>query len=160
MTKTPATRLISPEMRILVLLALTTLILASAPYWAGRSNIRLFGEFYSFLALAVLWNLLAGYAGLISVGQQAFVGLGGYTLFVVSAGLGLSPILELVIVSLTRRSTSAGLMLKGVRPVGNNGTWQLPHNAVVVTRLLRIRPTADPWTIRTSCRSGGEDAGR
>ena len=95
MTKTPATRLISPEMRILVLLALTTLILASAPYWAGRSNIRLFGEFYSFLALAVLWNLLAGYAGLISVGQQAFVGLGGYTLFVVSAGLGLSPILAI-----------------------------------------------------------------
>ena len=30
------------------------------------------------LALAQCWNLLAGYAGLISVGQQAFVGLGGY----------------------------------------------------------------------------------
>jgi branched-chain amino acid transport system permease protein len=33
------------------------------------------------LALAQCWNLLAGYAGLISVGQQAFVGLGGYILF-------------------------------------------------------------------------------
>ena len=30
------------------------------------------------LALAQYWNLLAGYAGLVSVGQQAFVGLGGY----------------------------------------------------------------------------------
>ena len=30
------------------------------------------------LALAQCWNLLAGYAGLVSVGQQAFVGLGGY----------------------------------------------------------------------------------
>jgi branched-chain amino acid transport system permease protein len=28
-----------------------------------------------------LWNLLAGYAGLVSVGQQAYVGLGGYVLF-------------------------------------------------------------------------------
>jgi branched-chain amino acid transport system permease protein len=28
-----------------------------------------------------LWNLLAGYAGLVSVGQQAYVGLGGYMLF-------------------------------------------------------------------------------
>ena len=28
--------------------------------------------------LAQYWNLLAGYAGLVSVGQQAFVGLGAY----------------------------------------------------------------------------------
>jgi branched-chain amino acid transport system permease protein len=28
-----------------------------------------------------LWNLLAGYAGLVSVGQQAYVGLGAYVLF-------------------------------------------------------------------------------
>ena len=34
-----------------------------------------------YVALAHLWNLLAGYAGLASVGQQAFVGLGGYALF-------------------------------------------------------------------------------
>ncbi|HVG52066.1 MAG TPA: branched-chain amino acid ABC transporter permease [Xanthobacteraceae bacterium] len=33
------------------------------------------------LALAQCWNLLAGYAGLVSVGQQSFVGLGGYVLF-------------------------------------------------------------------------------
>lgn len=92
-TPSSSSRLISPEARILVVLALTTVILASAPWWAGRSNIRLFGEFYSFLALAVLWNLLAGYARLLSVGQQAFVGLGGYTLFVVTTGLGLSPLL-------------------------------------------------------------------
>ena len=31
--------------------------------------------------MAQCWNLLAGYAGLISVGQQAFVGLGGYALY-------------------------------------------------------------------------------
>ena len=33
------------------------------------------------LALAQCWNLLAGYAGLVSVGQQAFVGLGAYAMF-------------------------------------------------------------------------------
>lgn len=31
-----------------------------------------------YVLLAVMWNLLAGYAGLVSVGQQAFFGLGGY----------------------------------------------------------------------------------
>ena len=39
---------------------------------------RLIGEMAYYLALAQLWNLLAGYAGLVSVGQQAYVGLGGY----------------------------------------------------------------------------------
>jgi ABC-type branched-subunit amino acid transport system permease subunit len=31
--------------------------------------------------LAQSWNLLAGYTGLVSVGQQAFVGLGAYVMF-------------------------------------------------------------------------------
>ncbi|MFN4154342.1 MAG: branched-chain amino acid ABC transporter permease [Paracoccaceae bacterium] len=30
------------------------------------------------IMFATMWNLLAGYVGLVSVGQQAFVGLGGY----------------------------------------------------------------------------------
>ena len=46
-----------------------------------RHNLRLLAEIYSFVALASLWNLLAGYAGLVSVGQQAYVGLGAYVLF-------------------------------------------------------------------------------
>ncbi len=36
---------------------------------------------FTMLALAQLWNVLAGWGGLISVGQQAFVGLGAYALF-------------------------------------------------------------------------------
>ena len=79
-------------------LALTlcvTLAVATAPWWAGRAELRLFSEFLSFLALAVLWNLLAGYAGLLSVGQQAFVGLGGYVFFVLAGSVGLSPYLAI-----------------------------------------------------------------
>jgi branched-chain amino acid transport system permease protein len=37
-------------------------------------------RFLTLLCLAQMWNLLAGYAGLVSVGQQAFVGIGAYTL--------------------------------------------------------------------------------
>jgi ABC-type branched-subunit amino acid transport system permease subunit len=33
------------------------------------------------LVLAQFWNLLAGYGGLVSVGQQAFVGIGAYAMF-------------------------------------------------------------------------------
>ncbi|KAJ54764.1 ABC transporter permease [Actibacterium mucosum KCTC 23349] len=63
------------------LLALTILALALAPLWAGRADLRLLMEVLAYLALAQMWNLLAGYTGLISVGQQAWVGLGGYLFF-------------------------------------------------------------------------------
>jgi ABC-type branched-subunit amino acid transport system permease subunit len=36
------------------------------------------------LTLATMWNLLAGYAGLVSVGQQAFVGLGAYFVLILA----------------------------------------------------------------------------
>lgn len=43
---------------------------------------------FIFIMFATMWNLLAGYAGLISVGQQAFIGLGGYCMVrLVDAGL-------------------------------------------------------------------------
>jgi branched-chain amino acid transport system permease protein len=41
-----------------------------------------------YILMAVSWNLLAGFAGLVSVGQQAFIGLGGYfVLRLVEAGV-------------------------------------------------------------------------
>ncbi|AXS42158.1 branched-chain amino acid ABC transporter permease [Breoghania sp. L-A4] len=66
--------------------------LAAAPLWAGRSDMRLMAELYSYLALASLWNLLAGYTGLVSVGQQAFVGFGGYMLFALAMFFGVHPL--------------------------------------------------------------------
>ena len=63
--------------------------LAVAPSWAGRADLRLLMEAFSFLALAQMWNMLAGFTGLISVGQQAFVGLGGYLFFALAIFAGL-----------------------------------------------------------------------
>ena len=81
-----------PALRVTLGLVLIAAILFSAPLWTGRAELRLIGEIMSYLALAVLWNLLAGYAGLVSVGQQAFVGLGGYVLFICVIWLGLPPL--------------------------------------------------------------------
>jgi branched-chain amino acid transport system permease protein len=55
--------------------------LVSLPWWGDAGWMRLIAEMAYYLALAQLWNLLAGYAGLVSVGQQAYVGLGGYALY-------------------------------------------------------------------------------
>ena len=32
--------------------------------------------------MASMWNLLAGFGGMVSIGQQAFVGVGAYTVLV------------------------------------------------------------------------------
>src|SRR5262249_24271016 len=45
----------------------------------GRATLIVFAYY---AALAQMWNLLAGYAGLVTFGQQLFIGLGGYTLAV------------------------------------------------------------------------------
>jgi len=66
--------------------------LAAAPWWAERANLRLLAEIYAYVALASLWNLLAGYAGLVSVGQQAYVGLGAYILFALAMLGGVHPL--------------------------------------------------------------------
>jgi len=68
--------------RIFALVAVAILIaLVAMPWWGDAGTMRLVGEMAYYVALAQLWNLLAGYAGLVSVGQQAYVGLGGYALF-------------------------------------------------------------------------------
>ena len=62
--------------------------------WVGTSGtMRMVVELIALLVLAQMWNLLAGYAGLVSIGQQAYVGLGGYALIVLADDLGMNPFL-------------------------------------------------------------------
>ena len=79
------------------LIAVALVVLALAPFWAERATLRLLAEIFTFVALASLWNLLAGYAGLVSVGQQAFVGLGGYFLFALVVLLDAHPVAAIFI---------------------------------------------------------------
>jgi ABC-type branched-subunit amino acid transport system permease subunit len=60
------------------------IVLAYFPYlvYAGTTAILVQG--FIVLTLASMWNLLAGYAGLVSVGQQAFVGLGAYFVLILA----------------------------------------------------------------------------
>jgi branched-chain amino acid transport system permease protein len=53
-------------------------VLAMFPYIFYSGTTQILVQAFIVLTLASMWNLLAGYAGLVSVGQQAFVGLGAY----------------------------------------------------------------------------------
>jgi branched-chain amino acid transport system permease protein len=65
----------------LLVLAAVVLLLAFGPLWLSPAQMQVAIKMCIYLALAQMWNLLAGYAGVVSVGQQAYVGLGGYMLF-------------------------------------------------------------------------------
>ena len=71
-------------------------VLALFPYivYSGTTAIMVQGLIV--LTIASMWNLLAGYAGLVSVGQQAFFGLGA-SFVLIPAMHGLSPFLSLPI---------------------------------------------------------------
>lgn len=56
-------------------------VLVTVPWWASEAQARDLVELFTLLALAQMWNLLAGYAGLVSIGQQAFIGIGAYSLY-------------------------------------------------------------------------------
>lgn len=56
--------------------------LAIAPYVLDPSITSGWIKLFYLITLATTWNLLAGYAGMVSVGQQAYIGLGAYGLFV------------------------------------------------------------------------------
>lgn len=72
-------------------LALIALAVA-APAFATRTLLQDLFFILTMLTLAQAWNLLAGYAGLVSVGQQAFVGVGAYALFGAVILLGIDPV--------------------------------------------------------------------
>lgn len=64
-----------------IVAALTVCAGLAAPMYLPRAMLQDLFFILTMLTLAQSWNLLAGYAGLVSVGQQAFVGLGAYTMF-------------------------------------------------------------------------------
>lgn len=62
-----------------------------APRFLDAGALRLCAEILLALCMAQMWNLLAGYTGLVSLGQQLFVGIGAYTLFAASQYLAVPP---------------------------------------------------------------------
>ena len=80
---------------VVALLALGALY--ALPAIGPRSVVQdLFG-ILTLLVLAMNWNMLAGFAGLVSVGQQAFVGIGAYAMFAAIILLKLDPLLGVAI---------------------------------------------------------------
>jgi branched-chain amino acid transport system permease protein len=95
------------------------------------------------ITLATMWNLLAGYTGLVSIGQQAFVGLGGYGLIVVSNGYDQDIYFSVLPAGLIALGASAIIALVAFRLRGGYfavGMWVIAE----VVRLLVKNYKGDP----------------
>ena len=69
---------------------IVVVVLALFPYIVYSGTTAIMVQAFIVLTMASMWNLLAGYAGLVSVGQQAFVGLGAYFVLILAIN-GTSP---------------------------------------------------------------------
>src|SRR5215207_5431965 len=67
------------------------LLAATLPFWGESSWMREFVEIACYLIFAIMWNLLAGYGGMVSIGQQAFFGFGGYVMLMLGNFAGVNP---------------------------------------------------------------------
>ena len=109
--------------------------LSAVPWTRDAGLMRVIVEFTALLVLAQMWNLLAGYAGLVSIGQQAYVGLGGYALIVLADDLGVNPFLAVPLAGLVAAAfalPTAALVFRFSGGYFAVGTWAVAE----VYRLL------------------------
>lgn len=115
--------------------------LALVPVWGTSSLMRTLVEFLSLLVLAQFWNLLAGYTGLVSIGQQAYIGLGGYALIALADLGGLDPFVSVLLAGLVAALfalPTAALVFRFRGGYFAVGTWVVAE----VYRLLIANTTA------------------
>ena len=117
---------------------LALLLIAGAmalPAIASRSLIQDLFFVLTMLTLAQLWNLLAGYGGMVSVGQQAFVGIGAYAMFAGVILWVMDPVLAIPLGGLAALILAIPTAFFAFRLAGAYfaiGTWVIAE----VTRLL------------------------
>ena len=65
-------------------------LLVIAPFMGQQYILTQMTLILIYMAMGQMWNLMAGYAGLLSLGLQAFIGIGGYSLTILSINFGVN----------------------------------------------------------------------
>ena len=110
----------------LVVAAVLVAVAASMPFWAESSWMRDFVEIACYFIFAMMWNLLAGYGGMVSIGQQAFFGFGGYLMLVLGNFGGVNPFVAIPLAALASGLIAVPVSWVAFRLSGGYfaiGTW-------------------------------------
>ncbi|MHC6152104.1 branched-chain amino acid ABC transporter permease [Bradyrhizobium elkanii] len=123
-----------------VLLVIAAFAIA-VPWLSTFAVQRLLVEVFTLFAVALAWNLLAGYGGLVAIGLHVFVGVGAYSLFALSNQLQLNPFLLLPAAALSAAAfalVSAWPMFRLSGAYFAVGTW-------VLAEMMRILTLNSSW---------------
>ncbi|BEP52664.1 branched-chain amino acid ABC transporter permease (plasmid) [Variovorax sp. V116] len=102
------------------------LIAASLPFWGEPSWMREFVEIACYFIFAMMWNLLAGYGGMVSIGQQAFFGFGGYVMLMLGNFADVNPFVAVPLGALAAGLIAVPVSFVAFRLSGGYfaiGTW-------------------------------------
>lgn len=118
------------------LLVLIVAALAYAPYVVSRGTQIQLVMLFTYVLLGTMWNLLAGYGGMVSVGQQAFIGIGAYGLVYLADEVGISAFLAVPLAALACGGVAFLTSFLVFRLVGGYfaiGTWVVAEVFRLVT---------------------------
>lgn len=119
------------------LFILLLVALAFGPLFLGPTGLISLTRLFTYVIIAVMWNALAGYGGLISIGQQGFFGLGAYAAIRL-ANAGIAPYPALVLGALGVGVLSIPIstfMLRLKEGQFAIGTWVLAELAMLLVTL-------------------------
>lgn len=80
-----------------IILAVIAVVMIVLPFVASGYAISTITLILIYMAMGQMWNLMGGYAGMLSLGMQAFIGIGGYMLTILSINYGVNIYVAIII---------------------------------------------------------------
>ncbi len=109
-------------------------LFTAAPWILPVAWVSVLNNFFLLLIMATMWNLLAGYAGMVSIGQQGFIGLGSYALLYLALK-GMSPFAAIPLAALIAGAIAVPVTFVLFRLRGGYfsvATWVVADSAMLV----------------------------
>jgi branched-chain amino acid transport system permease protein len=134
-------------------------VLAIFPLIGGTAMTRRLVLFFAYLALAQFWNLMLGYAGLISVGQQGYIGVGAYACWLFADVLHVNPfvgVLFAVVCGAVIALPSAALVFKLRGGYLAIGTWVIAEVLRLIVANIKAAGGGSGITIQAAGALGNE----
>jgi branched-chain amino acid transport system permease protein len=115
-------------------------LLITVPFTQTPNVANKLVSLFVLVLLASMWNLLAGFGGMVSAGQQGFIGIGAYSLLFLAQS-GMNPYVAVPLAALAAGALSLPISLLAFRLRGGYfaiGTWVIAE----VLRQLVVRVDA------------------
>ena len=119
----------------LIGIVIILIFLFSLPSWGSKYAIMMVTLMGMYITLGQMWNLLSGYSGLVSLGQQIYIGIGAFTLAIASNEFGLPLFVGLILGGIVSTIISIGLSYLLLRMRGMYfaiATWMFAEATVLV----------------------------